>query len=122
MVNFVARYIVQEGDFILIKIPLTITSYNLDDVIEDIKSLVDYKFLIIDVCEIEIPNISILEVLVRMHRISHNENKTAIINASRNYKKLLKNFSLDKMFIITHSITAAMRYYKYYMFEKLWKI
>ena len=121
MTTFMRRYITVKDDFVFIDIPFCIYGYDVDIFLNDIESVKDYKFPIIDVKNVELPNIDLIELLVTIHKIFERDSKTAIINASRNYKKLLKIYFLAPTFYIAYSKTDAMKYYKNYMFERLWR-
>ena len=121
MATFMRRHITVEDDFVFIDIPFCIYGYDVDIFLNDIKSVKDYKFPIINVKNVELPNIDLIELLVRIHQIFERDSRTAIINASRNYKKLLKIYFLDGTFFTAYSKTDAMKYYKNYMFERLWR-
>ncbi len=82
----------------------------------------DYKFPILNMADMVFPNIYTLELALEVYKFFELESKMTIINASRNYKRAIKLYALEGMFILKDNEYEAMRYYKNYAFRKLWNV
>ncbi len=111
-----------EDDFILISVNMNYCDSDLNRLLDDIANIKEHRFPILDMLHMTFPSIYTLEIAITIYKSFELESKMTIINASRNYKKAIKLYTLDDMFILKADEYEAMRYYKNYAFRKLWNV
>ncbi len=111
-----------KDDFVLINIAMGYRQNDLDRLLEYVLSVKDYKFPIVDLANMVFPNIYIFEVLLSIYKSFDLESKMVLVNASNNYKRAFRVYHLQELFVLKANEYEAIRYYKDYMFKKLWDI
>ncbi len=115
---------VWQNDFVLIKVGMDYHPCDFNIMLDYITNIKDYtcKYPIFDVADMAFPNIYTLEIALTIYKTFEIESKMVIINASRNYKKAIKTNSLSDLFTLKADAYDAIKYYKSYMFRKLWNV
>ncbi len=95
---------------------------NLNKLLKDIANMKEHRFPILNMINTPFPNIYTLELALIIYKSFEIDGKMTIINASRNYKKAIKLYSLNDIFILKADEYEAMLYYKNDAFRKLWNL